>query len=87
MHPAKIQLRDFSESEILRLLKKAEEFKPEVIKTKDGVDLFFEDIENARSFISKIQKDFCFETRMSTENLGFKKGRARYLFVYSIRKS
>ncbi|NHW24151.1 MAG: hypothetical protein HA489_07915 [Archaeoglobales archaeon] len=86
MHPAKIQVRGFSEAEILRVLKKAEEFKAEIVKTENGIDLFFEDVENARLFVSKLQKEFRFEKKMSTENLGFKRGRMRFLFVYSLRK-
>ncbi|MEM0329922.1 MAG: NMD3-related protein [Archaeoglobaceae archaeon] len=86
MHPAKIQLRGFDDSEISKLIKKAEELKSEVIKTKFGVDIFFDNVEDARMFISKIQKEFRIEKRMSTENLGFKKGRGRFLFVYSVRK-
>ncbi|MDK2795622.1 MAG: hypothetical protein PWQ22_1064 [Archaeoglobaceae archaeon] len=86
MHPAKIQLRGFDESEISKVLKRAGEFKAEIVKTKDGFDLFFEDVENARLFISKLQKELRFEKKMSTENLGFKKGRMHFLFVYSLRK-
>lgn len=86
MHPAKIQLRGFDDFEISKLIKKAEEFKFEVIKTKFGVDIFFESVDDARMFISKIQKEFRVEKKMSTENLGFKRGRSRFLFVYSVRK-
>lgn len=86
MHPAKIQLRGFDELEVSKVLKRAEEFKAEILRTEHGFDLFFEDVENARLFISKLQKDLRFEKKMSTESLGFKKGRASYLFVYSLRK-
>ncbi|MDI9642165.1 MAG: NMD3-related protein [Archaeoglobales archaeon] len=86
MHPAKIQIRGFSEAEISKVLKKAEEFKAEVFKVENGTDLVFEDVENARRFISKLRREFRFETRMSTESLGFKGGRGRFLFVYSLRK-
>lgn len=87
MHPAKIQLRGFTDEEILKILEKAEEFEKEVFRMKNGIDLFFEDVEIARRFISKLKRDFRFEIKMSTENLGFKCGKGRYLFVYSIRKS
>ncbi len=86
MHPAKVQLRGFTESEISIALKRAEEFKAEFVKSEHGVDFFFEDVENARLFISKLQRELRFEKKMSTENLGFRKGRARFLFVYSLRK-
>lgn len=86
MHPAKVQLRGFDDSEISKLIKKAEEHKFEVIKTKFGVDIFFESVNDARMFISRIQKEFRVEKRMSTENFGFKRGRSRFLYVYSIRK-
>ncbi|MCS7143521.1 MAG: 60S ribosomal export protein NMD3 [Archaeoglobaceae archaeon] len=87
MHPAKLQLRGFKREELLIILKRAEEFEKEILQTKDGIDIFFEDVEIARSFISKLKNDFRFETKMSTENLGFRNGRGKYLFVYSIRKS
>jgi len=86
MHPAKIQLRGFNEAEILKALKKAEEFNAEIAKDGHGIDFFFDDVENARLFISKLQKEFRFDKKMSTENLGFKKGRMRFLFVYCLRK-
>jgi NMD protein affecting ribosome stability and mRNA decay len=86
MHPAKVQLRGFTESEISRALKRAEEFKAEFVKNEHGVDFFFEDVENARRFISKLQRELHFEKKMSTENFGFRKGRTRFLFVYSLRK-
>lgn len=87
MNPAKVQLRGFNDAEISIILRKALEFKAEVFKIKHGIDLVFEDVEDARKFISKLRKDFRFETRMSTENLGFKGGRGQFLFVYSLRKT
>lgn len=87
MHPAKIQLRGFSESEISRVLKMAEKFESQIFKTEHGVDLFFEDVQNARRFISRLKKEFQVAKRMSIENLGFKRGRGEFLFVYSIRKT
>lgn len=83
MHPAKVQLRGFDSEEISEILKLAG--SAESIKSKDGVDLFFENVDNARLFISKLRKRFKITSRMSTESLGFK-SRARYLFVYSVRK-
>ncbi|MEM2176471.1 MAG: NMD3-related protein [Archaeoglobaceae archaeon] len=59
----------------------------EIIKTKDGIDLFFQNVEDARLLISKIRKMHKIEIKFSAENLGFKKGRKRHLFVYSIRKN
>ncbi|MEM0203115.1 MAG: NMD3-related protein [Archaeoglobaceae archaeon] len=83
MHPAKVQLRGFHSEEISEILKFVE--KAEVVQSRDGIDLFFENVDNARLFISKLKKRFRVESKMSTESLGFK-SRARYLFVYSVRK-
>lgn len=82
MHPAKVQLRGFDREEISEILKLGEF---EVVHSEDGLDLFFEDVNEARRFISKVKKRFRVSSRMSTETLGFK-SRARYLFVYSVRK-
>lgn len=87
MHPAKIQLRGFDKEELSKIVKRAVEFGANVIELEHGTDLFFEDVEDARIFISKLQREFRFEKKMSTESLGFKKGRGRYLFVYSLRKA
>ncbi|MEM2818030.1 MAG: NMD3-related protein [Archaeoglobaceae archaeon] len=83
MHPAKVQLRGFDGEEILEILKSVE--KAEVVRSRDGVDLFFENVDDARIFVSKLKKRFRVASKMSTESLGFK-SRARYLFVYSVRK-
>ncbi len=83
MHPAKVQLRGFDVEEISLILKLAE--KAEVVHSKDGLDLFFDNVDDARLFISKMKKKFKIKSRMSTESLGFD-SRARYLFVYSVKK-
>lgn len=85
MNPAKIQLRGFSEEDLEKIYEKV--LNGEIIKTRDGIDVFFQSVEDARLFISKIKRLHKIEIKFSTENLGFKKGEARYLFVYSIRKS
>ncbi|MFN3384903.1 MAG: NMD3-related protein [Archaeoglobaceae archaeon] len=83
MHPAKVQLRGFDSEEISAILKLSE--KAKVIRSKDGIDLFFENVEDARLFISKLKRKFKIKSRMSTESLGFN-SKARYLFVYSVKK-
>lgn len=83
MHPAKVQLRGFDKEEISEILKLVRE--SEIISSKNGLDIFFEDVNDARFFISKLKKKFKVSSKMSTESLGFK-SRARRLFVYSVRK-
>ncbi|MDW7989833.1 MAG: hypothetical protein RMH75_04105 [Archaeoglobaceae archaeon] len=83
MHPAKVQLRDFSYEELSKAIEIAK--KAYIIKTNYGIDLFFDDVDDARFFISKLKKKFRITIKMSTENLGFE-SRAKFLFVYSIRK-
>jgi hypothetical protein len=47
MHPAKVQLRGFGEREIENVLKAT---NAEVLKVKEGVDLYFSDVNDARFF-------------------------------------
>lgn len=82
MHPAKVQLRGFDEKEVEGMLKAVD---AEIVKVKDGIDLYFADVNDARLFISKLKRLFSLKVKMSTENLGFK-ARGRYLFVYSVRR-
>ena len=82
MHPAKVQLRGFDEIEIENVLKAA---NAEVLKVKEGVDLYFSDVNDARFFISKLKRLFRVKIKMSTESMGFK-SRGKYLFVYCLRR-
>jgi NMD protein affecting ribosome stability and mRNA decay len=82
MHPAKVQLRGFGEREIENLLKVT---NAEVLKVKEGVDLYFSDVNDARFFISKLKRIFRVRIKMSTESMGFK-SRGKYLFVYCLRR-
>ncbi|MEM4472257.1 MAG: NMD3-related protein [Archaeoglobaceae archaeon] len=83
MHPAKVQLRGFNVQELMEIEKIVKNAK--VIKTRDGVDMIFENVNDARFFISKLKARFSLIVKMSTESLGFD-SRPRYLFVYSVRK-
>lgn len=85
-HPSIIQLRDFDNKldAALNIIKKnCDEF--EVEKTKNGVDVFFSDVNIARKVISKLKRTFKIETKFSTKYAGLRKGRVRVLFVFSLR--
>ena len=86
-HPSILQFRDLkaeAEKQILDYLeKKSLEFSIE--RTKNGFDLYFSDVNDARRLISVLKKRFNFSLKMSTKYAGLRKGRVRVLFVYSIR--
>ncbi len=76
-HPCKVQLRDFSIKDVEIAKKIAKDFGAEI----EGLDLYFDDVNTARIFISKLKKFSKFKVKMSTEYIGKKK----ILFVYSLR--
>ncbi len=85
LHPCKIQLRDF-EAEKLEIARRfALQFEAEVEDVKRGVDIYFEDVNDARFFISKLKRVAKFRVKMSTKYAGLRKGRVRVFFVYSLR--
>lgn len=87
-HPTILQIRgNLSENDvdlILRIVKNhGKDF--EIEKERDGLNVFFSDVNEARSVISKLKKLFKAEVKMSTKYAGLRKGRVRVLFVYSFR--
>ena len=87
-HPAILQIRGSIDEEkknaILNMIGKfGEEF--EIERTKNGIDVYFSDVNVARNVISKLNKMFKAEVKMSTKYAGLRKGRVRVLFVYSFR--
>ena len=87
-HPTILQIRgNLSENDmdlILRIVENhGKEF--EIEKERDGLNVFFSDVNEARSVISKLKKLFKAEVKMSTKYAGLRKGRVRVLFVYSFR--
>ncbi|RLI77450.1 hypothetical protein DRP05_10200 [Archaeoglobales archaeon] len=86
-HPSIIQLRNFKD-ELNVAIKIIERYSKEfeVEKVKNGVDIYFSDVNEARNVISKLKKAFNFEIKSSTKYAGLRKGRVRVLFVFSLRK-
>ena len=85
-HPSILQFRNLKpevEKQVLSYLSNSVEFSIE--KTKNGFDLYFSDVNDARKLISVLKKRFNFSLKMSTKYAGLRKGRVRVLFVYSIR--
>lgn len=86
-HPSIIQLRDFGDrlNVALKIIERnCREF--EIEKTKNGVDVYLSDVNEARSVISKLKRAFNFEIKFSTKYAGLRKGRVRVLFVFSLRR-
>jgi len=81
-HPALIQLRG-NISGIEEMVEKFEGIS--VIRNKHGLDVYFEDVNSARRFISKLKRSKKFRIKSSTKYAGLRKGRVRWLFTYSIR--
>ncbi len=81
-HPCVIQLRNCELKTALRL---AEKFGGSFEKVEGGADVYFEDVNDARKYLSKLRKLMRFRTKMSTSYAGLRRGRVRVLFVYSVR--
>ena len=87
-HPTIIQIRGRLDEnrleEIMRVIERfGEEF--EIEKVREGIDVYFSDVNVARTVISKLKKIFKAEVKMSTKYAGLRKGKVRVLFVYSFR--
>ena len=80
-HPCLVQLRG-CDDEVVKL---AEKFGGKVEVSKHGSDVYFEDVNDARKFISRLGKLRRVKTKMSTSYAGLRRGRVRVLFVYSVR--
>lgn len=81
-HPAVIQLRG-NYKKIEGILEKLENV--EIVREKYGIDVYFEDVNEARMLISKIKKLFDLEMKSGTKYAGLRKGKVRWFFAYSLR--
>ncbi len=87
-HPTILQIRgSIDDEKVERILRVVEKFGDEfeVERTKDGVDVYFSDVNVARNVISKLNRIFDADVKMSTSYAGLRRGRVRVLFVYSFR--
>jgi len=87
-HPTVLQVRGRLSGDELDLIMRivenhGNEF--EVERVKEGLNVFFSDVNDARRVISKLKKLFKAEVKMSTKYAGLRRGRVRVLFVYSFR--
>ena len=85
-HPAVIQLR----TEVELAMKLLEEFKENDVvieESKNGIDIYFDDVNEARTFISKLKRRSKkrIKVKSSTKYAGLRKGKIRYLFTYSVK--
>jgi len=85
-HPCIVQVRDVQQDKIDMLEKMALKRSAEVERTKNGLDIYFEDVNEARKFISSLKKSMKFRIKMSTKYTGLRGSRVRVLFVYSLRR-
>lgn len=84
-HPCIVQVRDVQQDKIETVKKMALKRNAEVERAKNGLDIYFEDVNEARKFISKLKKSMKFRIKMSTKYAGLRGSRVRVLFVYSLR--
>ncbi|WP_456328077.1 NMD3-related protein [Archaeoglobus sp.] len=80
-----VQIRDVEKSKLEGIVSRACKFNAEIERVKNGVDIYFEDVNDARRFISVLKKLSNFEVKFSTKFAGLRKGRVRVLFVYCLR--
>ena len=84
-HPALIQFRgDFDRKRIETMLSR-QTGNYEVESSEHGLNVYFEDVNDARFFISKLKKNMRFRQKLSVSYAGLRKGRVRKFFVYSLR--
>jgi NMD protein affecting ribosome stability and mRNA decay len=84
-HPCIVQVRDVQPDKIEIVRNMALKRNAEVEKAKNGLDIYFEDVNEARKFISKLRKSMKLRIKMSTKYAGLRGSRVRVLFVYSLR--
>ncbi len=81
-HPALLQFRG-NVSKVMNHINKLENV--EIEKNRYGVDVYFEDVNTARRFLSKIRKIVRADIKSSTRYAGLRKGKVRWFFTYSVR--
>ncbi|RLI84479.1 MAG: hypothetical protein DRP01_07965 [Archaeoglobales archaeon] len=84
-HPCLVQIRDVDYKKLEDVVNRAGRFNVEVSKVKNGVDIYFDDVNDARVFISNVKKIHNFSIKFSTRFAGVRGGRVRVLFVYCLR--
>ena len=84
-HPCIIQVRDVKREKMEIVRNMALKRNAEIEDSKNGLDIYFEDVNEARKFISKLRKSMRFKIKMSTKYAGLRGSRVRVLFVYSLR--
>ncbi len=84
-HPCIVQVRDVQPDRIETVRNMALKSNAEVETAKNGLDIYFEDVNEARKFISRLKKTMKFKIKMSTKYAGLRGSRVRVLFVYSLR--
>ena len=85
MHPCIVQIRDANGEVLERSVKLARKFVTEIDRIKNGIDIYFEDVREARKFISTLKRLSRFDVKFSTKFAGLRRGRVRVLFVYCLR--
>ncbi len=84
-HPAILQLRGKYSDIFEEILSIGKNYECWVDRKKEGIDIYFSDVNEARKVISKIKKIKKAKLKMSTKYAGLRKGRVRVLFVYCLR--
>lgn len=84
-HPCIIQIREMQPEKIEIVKNMALKMYARVESSKYGLDIYFEDVNEARKLISKIRNSMEFRIKMSTKYAGLRGSRVRVLFVYSLR--
>ncbi len=85
MHPCIVQIRNADGEVLERSVKLARKFVTEIEWIKNGIDIYFEDVRDARKFISTLKRLSRFDVKFSTKFAGLRRGRVRVLFVYCLR--
>jgi len=80
MHPALVRIRGRVDEEVVRRF--ARKFKGVVEDAENGFDVYFNDVNDARFFLSRLKKIVRGTVNMSTKYRG-----GKVFFVYSFRPS
>ncbi len=81
-HPALLQFRG-NISKVMNHINKLENV--EIEENRYGIDVYFEDVNTARRFLSKIKKIVKVDIKSSTRYAGLRRGKVRWFFTYSVR--
>ncbi len=84
-HPCIVQIRDIDDEKVKEAVHRAKKFNVDICKVKNGIDIYFEDVNDARTFISSLKRISNFKIKFSTRFAGVRRGRVRVLFVYCLR--